>query len=55
MIQPIIRAVRVIPQDVQRDINRLNDIRRQILELQTEHNRLGQKIADRLIPVVVGA
>ena len=48
------KAPTAIPQDVRRDIVRLNDVRRQIIELQTEHDRLGQKIAGRLIPVVVG-
>jgi hypothetical protein len=54
MVQPIIRAARVIPQDVQRDIAKLNELRLQIASLKGEHDRLGQKIADRLIPAVVG-
>jgi hypothetical protein len=47
------KAPPVMPQAVRRDIIHLNDLRRQILTLYAEHERLGQKIADRLIPVVV--
>ena len=51
----VAKAPSRIPQDVRRDIIKLNELRGQILCLRVEHDRLGQEIANKLIPAVIGA